>query len=124
MNIARTAALVTATAGAVAFGGGVDATALAPGAPGVPGSGVQQRNDCDSAANSPIAAVGAGVGCLNFARIFGDPKSVVQKNECDVSGAGSAANVVIMPMTGTSAKCANIAVDTRSAEDSSPFGVR
>ncbi|MBL1112398.1 hypothetical protein JK364_08250 [Streptomyces sp. 110] len=124
MNIGKTAALVTATAGAVAFGGGVDATALAPGAPGVPGSGVQQRDACDSAANSPVAAVGAGTGCLDFARVFGDPKSVVQKNQCDVSGAGSAANVVIMPMTGDSSKCANIAVDTRSTQDSSPFGVR
>ncbi|MFF7653850.1 hypothetical protein ACFZCY_29150 [Streptomyces sp. NPDC007983] len=121
MNIGKTAALVTATAGAVAFGGGIDATALAPGAPGVPGNDIRQLNDCDTAAGSPLAGVGAGVDCLNFARIFGDLKSVAQQNQCD-SSAGHAANVVVVPITARQPQCANIAVDTPSSTASSPFG--
>ena len=110
MNIGKTAALVTATAGAVAFGGGADATALAPEAAVPPGNGIRQLSPC------------ADGDCLDFARIFGDGKSVVQKNHCD-SSASSNANVVIVPITGGQ-QCANIAVDSWSAPGANPFGNR
>ncbi|MEU1800593.1 hypothetical protein [Streptomyces sp. NPDC019937] len=109
MNIGKTAALVTATAGAVAFGGGADATALAPEASVPPGNHIQRLTPC---------AVG---DCLDFTRVFGDGKSVVQKNQCD-SSASSTGNVVIVPING--GQCANIAVDSWSAPGASPFGDR
>ncbi|MFI0820485.1 hypothetical protein ACH4TX_31030 [Streptomyces sp. NPDC021098] len=108
MNIGKTAALVTATAGAVAFGG-ADATALAPAAPVPPGNGIRQLTPC------------AGGDCLDFARIFGGGKSVVQKNHCD-SSASSSGNVVVVPITG--GQCANIAVEGGSMPGANPFGDR
>ncbi|MBL1098005.1 hypothetical protein [Streptomyces coffeae] len=108
MNIGKTAALVTATAGAVMFGGGQAALA----------DPVNQSNECDTATAStlPLSADGveAGANCLNFAHIFGDPKSVTQKNHCDSSGPSNNANVVIVPIGDGS--CSNIAIGNDSSK--------
>lgn len=106
MNIGKTAALVTAAAGAVAFGGG-DAGALSWDNP------TQQVNDCDSKRGVGVSGPGAGSHCLNFAQIFGDPHGVVQQNHCDTT-VGTSANVtIVVPPgggSGTGSQCANIAV--------------
>ncbi|WP_210944467.1 hypothetical protein [Streptomyces sp. MK37H] len=105
MNIGKTAALVTAAAGAVVFGG-ADADALSGDNP------TQQVNDCDSKSGVGVSGPGAGSDCLNFARIFGDPHGVVQRNHCDTT-IGTSANVTIVAPPGGSgprSHCANIAV--------------
>ncbi|MES4905915.1 MULTISPECIES: hypothetical protein [unclassified Streptomyces] len=109
MNIGKTAALVTAAAGAVVFGG--------TGAGAFPGDNPsQQVNDCDTASGVGVSAPGAGANCLNFSEIFGDPHGVVQQNHCD-SKVGSAANVTVLAPTGggeTGSHCANVALTSPS----------
>ncbi|MBA6438273.1 MULTISPECIES: hypothetical protein [Streptomyces] len=105
MNIGKTAALVTAAAGAVVFGG-AEAGALPWEDP------TQQVNDCDSRSGVGVSGPGSGAHCLNFAQIFGDPHGVVQRNHCDTT-LGTSANVTIVAPTGgleTGSHCANIAV--------------
>ncbi|MEU1786589.1 hypothetical protein ABZ553_12080 [Streptomyces sparsogenes] len=106
MNIGKTAALLTAAAGAVVFGGtGAGATGL--------DNPVVQSNDCDSENGLSIGGAPAPSSeCLNFAQIFGDPHGVVQRNDCDTT-IGTSANVTILaPPGGTEvgSHCANIAV--------------
>ncbi|QKV94832.1 hypothetical protein HUT19_26350 [Streptomyces sp. NA02950] len=103
MNIGKTAALVTATAGAVMFGGG---HALA--------DPVKQGNQCETGTSGVLTdEVEAGADCLNFAHIFGDLKSVTQKNHCDSTGPSHNANVVIVPLE---QHCSNIAIGGPSSK--------
>ncbi|MEU5101807.1 hypothetical protein AB0H07_05885 [Streptomyces sp. NPDC021354] len=107
MNIGKTAALVTAAAGAVVFGG---SGALAWDNP------TQQINDCDSSSGVSISGSPGQSNCLNFAQIFGDPHGVVQQNDCDTS-VGAAANVTVFAPVGggeMGSECANIAVSSKS----------
>ncbi|NUP36063.1 MAG: hypothetical protein HOY76_03315 [Streptomyces sp.] len=105
MNIGKTAALVTAAAGAVVFGGSM--------AGAIPGDNpTQQVNDCDSKSGVSVSGAGAGSHCLNFADVFGDPHGVVQQNHCD-SSVGASANMTILAPAGGSeigSHCANIAL--------------
>ncbi|MDX3229812.1 hypothetical protein [Streptomyces sp. ME19-01-6] len=108
MNIGKTAALVTAAAGAVVFGGS-DAGAFPWDNP------IQQVNDCDSKNGVSVSGAGGRSDCLNFAQIFGDPHGVVQQNHCD-SSVGATANMTILAPAGGSeigSQCANIAVSAR-----------
>ncbi|MER7794489.1 hypothetical protein [Streptomyces sp. NPDC097640] len=109
MNIGKTAALVTAAAGAVVFGG---SGALAWDNP------TQQVNDCDSSSGVSISGPSAQSSCLNFAEIFGDPHGVVQQNDCDTS-VGAAANVTVLAPVGggeMGSECANIAVSAKPSK--------
>ncbi|MEU8872608.1 hypothetical protein AB0D24_15840 [Streptomyces javensis] len=99
MNIGKTAALVTAAAGAVAFGG-ADAGALDLDSP------VRQTNACD--ALGPVQG-----SCLNFAQIFGDPHGVVQQNRCDSAGPTNTGNVIFVTPLAAGSQCANIAVSAQ-----------
>ncbi|WP_432039577.1 hypothetical protein [Streptomyces cucumeris] len=100
MNIGTTAALVTATAGAVVFIGG---QALADPLD----SGVA----CVGTTGS--AAAGTTVGCLDFAHVFGDDKAVTQRNHCD-SAVSNAANVVVAPIR-FDPGCINISAPSTTA---------
>ncbi|MEU5269863.1 hypothetical protein [Streptomyces hygroscopicus] len=113
MNIGTTAALVTAAASAVVFGG-ADAGAL-----GLDTS-VRQTNDCDTSNATSIGAPPAQPNCLNFAEIFGK-HSVAQLNDCDSSGATSIGNVIMTAPVVKGSQCANIAV---SAEPSKSGAVK
>lgn len=88
MNIGKTAALVTAAAGAVVFGG-ADAGALGLDRP---------------------------AGHLDFTQVFGDPHGVVQQNRCDSTGPANAGNVVITAPVAAGSHCANIAVSAQPFE--------
>lgn len=117
MNIGKTAALVTAAAGAVVFGGS-DAGAFPWDNP------TQQVNDCDSRSGVSVSGAGAGSNCLNFAQIFGDPHGVVQQNHCDTT-TGTSANVTIVAPPGgseTGSHCANIATSAPSRSMASGQG--
>ncbi|MEU5026228.1 hypothetical protein [Streptomyces milbemycinicus] len=108
MNIGKTAALVTAAAGAVVFGGS-NAGAFPWDNPN------QQVNECDSKSGVGVSGPGPGSSCLNFAEIFGDPHGVVQQNHCDTR-LGSTANITVVAPTGggeTGSQCANIAISER-----------
>ncbi|MEU8823180.1 hypothetical protein [Streptomyces sp. NPDC048636] len=94
MNIGKTAALVTATAGAVVFVGG---HALA--------DPLQNGVTC--------VGVTGSTECLNFSHVFGDDAAVTQQNHCDNS-ASSAANVVIAPIK-FSPGCSNISAPSTTA---------
>jgi hypothetical protein len=118
MNIGKAAALVTAAAGAVVFGGS-DAGALPWDNP------TQQVNDCDSNTGASVSGAGARSDCLNFAQIFGDPHGVVQQNHCDSSTAAASNMTVIAPPGGSEigSRCANIAVSARPQSQAAHRGV-
>ncbi|EFL25895.1 hypothetical protein SSOG_05609 [Streptomyces himastatinicus ATCC 53653] len=100
MNIGKTAALVTAAAGAVVFGG-ADAGALDLDSP------LRQTNECDTL--GPVQ----GSSCLNFAQIFGDPHGVVQANRCDSAGPSNTGNLIFTTPLAAASNCANIAVSAQ-----------
>ncbi|MGR3934287.1 hypothetical protein [Streptomyces sp. BRA346] len=103
MNFGQTAALVTAAAGAVVFGG-ADAGALDLDPP------VRQSNACDA-----LGAV-QGASCLNFAQIFGDPHGVVQQNRCDSAGPANTGNIIFTTPLAAASHCANIAVSAQPSK--------
>ncbi|MFI0778400.1 hypothetical protein [Streptomyces sp. NPDC021212] len=103
MNIGKTAALVTAAAGAVAFGG-ADAAALDLDLP------ARQSNACDA-----LGSV-QGSSCLNFAQIFGDPHGVVQQNRCDSAGPSNTGNLVFTTPLAAGSQCANIAASAQPSK--------
>ncbi|OMI34031.1 hypothetical protein [Streptomyces sparsogenes] len=112
MNIGKTAALLTAAAGAVVFGGtGAGATGL--------DNSIRQSNDCDSKGGLSIGGAPASSSeCLNFAQVFGDPHGVVQRNDCDTT-IGTSANVTIIAPPGGSevgSHCTNIAVSAHPSK--------
>ncbi|MFF5672091.1 hypothetical protein [Streptomyces hygroscopicus] len=109
MNIGKTAALVTAAASAVVFGG-ANAGAL-----GLDTS-VRQTNDCDTSNATSIGAPPAQSNCLNFAEIFGE-HSLAQRNDCDSSsGVTSTGNVIITAPATMGSRCANIAVSAKPSK--------
>ncbi|MGW3571041.1 hypothetical protein ACWDSL_45425 [Streptomyces sp. NPDC000941] len=119
MNIGKTAALVTAAAGAVVFGG--SAAGAIPG-----GNPNQQINDCDSTGGVSISGTAGRSNCLNFAEIFGDPHGVVQQNHCDSSTGTSANMTIVAPPGGFEAgsQCANIAVSAAPQSKAAHRGMR
>ncbi|WNF01055.1 hypothetical protein PS467_39805 [Streptomyces luomodiensis] len=110
MNIGKTAALVTAAAGAVVFGG-ADAGALGPDT-----SSVEQTNDCEASGAAGIGGAPAQPNCVNFAQIFGEPHGLTQVNHCDSSGVTSTANVIVTAPVTEGAHCANIAVSAKPSK--------
>lgn len=106
MNIGKTAALVTAAAGAVVFGG-TSAGALGQDDP------VKQLNDCDSHQAASIGGPPSSPDCINFAQVFGD---VTQLNDCDSAGAVSSGNLVFSGAVVEGSHCANLAVSAKPSK--------